>query len=417
MRNSIRMRTTEQMRGWTYPSLIYFIGLVITATYVFTTKYYTVCDAGRQYEIYLAFINLGHWEDLGEIYGLQMSALWTTYIPAMLQRLTGLDPLVLFNGYNCAMIPFLPVVCYFIAKRFMSNQYAFLTSFFVMAQVVFLQGASIPRNIIALIFLGLVIVVAFNLNWSLKRKALAIISLCLAMVISHYTTVYLCIITLVVVLSASQLLKLLRKIMVTHRAVLGLACITLVLGSIVWLGIIVSYPTERGMGVAQGIIKGNTDPISVTSSTGDRLPAIIDIGTRDKIIQVALGRTNPEGDTTFSFSIVTFILSWLTIGLMSFGLYKAVRNPLDREYTVLAVVSYLAIVATVLIPYASQSYGIERVYQQALVVIAPFFVLGCMGVASRLKLKPLYIIMPVLIPYFYLMATTGVIHSLTGVAG
>ena len=100
---------------------------------------------------------------------------------------------------------------------------------------------------------------------------------------------------------------------------------------------------------------------------------------------------------------------------MSYGLYKATRTQLNREYTILAVVSYLAIVATVLIPYASQSYGIERVYQQALVVISPFFVLGCIRIANRVKLKPLYIILPILLPYFYLMATTGVIHSLTGV--
>jgi len=200
------------------------------------------------------------------------------------------------------------------------------------------------------------------------------------------------------------------------RYQLGLlvACCALFIGvGAVHIGL-TKYPLEQALVVigwvpsSQVIVNlPNSEPViqSVTSLSG-----------RDKIIQAALGIQNPDGDTKFSFNWGTLLSNWLVVGIMSYGLLMTIRKRylVGVEYLILSLVSYLMILATVAVPVLSRFYGIERVYYQALVVLAVYFVIGVRDIAKRLRVQSIPAILVVLEPYGYFLYAGGMIHSILG---
>ena len=138
------------------------------------------------------------------------------------------------------------------------------------------------------------------------------------------------------------------------------------------------------------------------------------MSSREEVVQVAFGKTlpimNPAQKTEFVFS-------WLTILIMTYGLFVAVRSmrsKLGESLTALMAVCYCMILAGIALPYLSNNYGIARIYQMALVPLSLCFVIGAVDVARRLRIPGEAVLAVVLIPYF--LCTSGLMHSFMGLS-
>lgn len=411
--------------AWIYPSIIYLMGITITLVYAFTTNYTEVSDTAREYFLYATVIDngfLAFWEivtgSVQRVISLQSSCLSSTLFPAILQKITGIEPLLFFKLYSSFIIPILPVAVYFIARRFTSNLHAFLVAVLFMGQVCFLQAPSIARSNMALLFFALSLLVILHPDLSKRVRFPALFVLATGMVISHYGTTFASLFILGTTGVTVSLWWLIKRRQLPYRNSILVVCLSLIIGITVWYGFITHTPLTEGISFIE---RSTSTEVTVSPEGSDTQEyyEITELSSRDKIIQAALGTKNPDGDTTFTFNWALFVFSWLTVMLMSYGLlitllkWRRVKV-VPLEYLVLSIIGYVTIIGVVALPMVSRGYGIERTYYQMLVFLGIYFIFGCSDIAQRLKLKAYMVILPVLLPYFYFTYTTGIIHSITG---
>jgi len=417
--------TTKQ---WFYPSIIYLIGMAIVPTFALTyPNYIAVGDVGQEYWIYTFVINGGDlqslWDWTMSPYALQSTCLSVTLFPALLQKATGIEPLLLYKLYTYSLLPLLPVVVYFIAKRFMSNLYAFLATTFFIGQVCFLHAPAMTRSNIASIFFALALLVILHTEMRKRVKFPILFILSTGIILSHYSTAYVSLLLLGATGTAVLLWQLIKKVQSPYRNSILVTCLSLMVGITVWHGLITHAPWDYAVELITSSTSTSFIPPGDTpgDTPGDPVQEyeITDIASRDKITQAAFGIKNPNGDTEFNFNWTTFVLNWLVIILMSYGLLITLirwhkKKAVPLEYLILSIMGYITIAGTVILPYVSRAYGIERTYYQMLVFLGIYFIFGCADIAKRLRLKPYMLIIPVLIPYFYYTYVYGIIHSTTG---
>ena len=83
-----------------------------------------------------------------------------------------------------------------------------------------------------------------------------------------------------------------------------------------------------------------------------------------------------------------------------------------EEELVLVMVCSAILVLTAVLPYVSRGYDMERTYSQMITVLSTFFVIGGIIVAKTVRVKPPWVMLLVLVPFF--LSTSGVIYQLQG---
>ena len=402
-------------RRWFYPSIIYLMSIAIALIYIFRyPNFLSLNDLTREYTIYSALVGGGNLSSFWGVapFGLQSSCLSTTLFPALLQKIMHIEPLLFYKLYSAFAPSFLPLVVFFIVKKFTSNFHAFLVSVFFMGQIVFLNAPSIARTNIATLFFALSLLTILTPSLSRKAKFPILFFLVIGMVVSHYSVAYISLFILGATLVIGLLWQLVRKVLLPHKSSILVVCLSLIVGLTVWYGLITQTPWHNAVDFAKNVATMNF-PSPVGSESGNK---ITDLTNRDAITQAAFGVKNPNGNTAFSFSWEAFSINWLVIIVMSYGLLITLmrwrsEKAVPLEYLVLSIVGYAMIATVVIVPYVSRVYGIERVYFQMMVFLAIYFVFGCSDIAKRLRLKPYMVILPMLSLYFYFTYIIGMIHK------
>jgi len=382
----------------TYPILVYLLGFAVVLKYILTTNYLGGATTCSEFALYLHYTTGAEWHPMVYPFGLQNSCLPVAWLPARLQIITGVDPVLFYKIYHALLLPLLPVVAYFVFRRFLTTHYALIGSLFVIGTVTFLQSPSMARTTIALIFYTLLLLVFFNKE--VKHRALLVVGLSVLLVLSHYTTAYLAIL---IFNSLSLVLAIRWVIQKKGGRQLGislLAVVILISCGIFWYGQVNKYALYK-IGMRTSAVTNTIE------QTGD----VADLSSRDKIIQVAFGVQNPDGDTIFQLNWWLFGVSWLVVGLIIWGMAHSVfRKELPAEFLMLSAICFVLIISTILIPGVSRGYGIERVFYQCTPLFGVLLVKG----TSSLGKYSWAALLPLILAYGYLNMNYGVIHSLIG---
>jgi len=346
----------------------------------------------------------GRWA-MVENHGLLSSCLPTTIVPALIQRATGVDPLLVYKWYSIILLPLLPVVVFLLASRFINKRYAFWVGLFFMAQIYFLHAPAYARVNIALIFFGLALLVLYSsLSYKWKIPLLGVTAT--GITLSHYGTAFASLFifgAVVLWLLGRWLCKKVRG-----NGLIPTAALFCFIG--VSVGIWHAGVTYTPWVQARSFVVNTARVESPTEGASDR--GLFDMSSREEVVQVAFGKTlptmNPARRTEFAFS-------WLTILIMTYGLFvvvRSIRGKLGESLTALIVVCYCMILAGIALPHLSLWYGIARIYYMALVPLSLCFAIGAIDIAKRVKVPAELVLSAILIPYF--LCTTGVIHTLMG---
>ena len=204
--------------------------------------------------------------------------------------------------------------------------------------------------------------------WSLFTGHLTVMLIfSILLILSHYGTS--CHFTVIAVLSTATAVFFTEW---THLAVLSVFLIVLIY---LWF-----YKLKPSTGTvistfAAGTVSVNSNTLKTQVSTARYYKIVEDksplrnffrIWYRESVVQAAFGVTLK----TASFLQRTeFVLSWTIVLTVSIGL---VLMPVPVLYKILASVSYLLILWTLLIPHMSVWYGISRVWFVSLIFLAPF---------------------------------------------
>ena len=408
---------------WAIPLTIFTVAFGISLHYAFTTNFLTACDAVRDYWLYNFYRSHPLWIPMTEEYGLQNTALFSSYFPAMLQRITHLSPEIFFKVYLSLGVALVPVITYFIAKLFTGKRYAIFGSIFVVGWVCFYQGGSFARSNFAMVIYGELILVMLSF-WRTKYKYLASGALALLLPFTHYGAAIIGAVVLIGVLVLSLLKRHWR-----NARYAGVILLVLVVSFSIWQGI-ANHSVWRysSLAVSDATLAAATGQSDVPRFAGDVVASdnlvpvrsgwtdiLLSLSSRDKITQAFFGSSNPDNAVdNFTLNWWMFGFAWMTVMLMLYGIYKVLRGDYPVLYRQLVFLSLCAIGLTILIPQISRGYGIEKVYYQALMVTAPCLVVGGQVLARKLRLPAWVLLGAVLIPYVGLMWRFGVIPSVLG---
>ncbi len=393
-------------------AIIYGLGVFLLWHYAFTVDYTTFGDARREYIVYLQYTVTGQWEAVPN-HGLLSSCVTTTYFPALIQRMTGAEPLLVYKWFSIVTLPLLSVLVYLLASRFINKSLAFWAALFFMSQIHFIEAPAYARTQVALIFFTVILLIVFgNLKVSEREKAMILTFSALMLVISHYGTTYMVLPLFVVTGAGVAVLRLAKKHKGSALKLLVVACFALLLIVGVWHGIVIRTPANAMSQVAEVLVTGERP--SWYSDDSEDGGGFFDLATRDVVISVALGTTLSDMNTA---QRVEFALSWSILLLLSYGLLLAVfkkyiRDKLGLSFVVFLLCCYLIIAFGVLAPYLSRIYGMVRIYYTALIPLSICLVVALGDLAKRMRMPANLLIFLVVGPYF--LCTSGLLHSFIG---
>ncbi len=405
------------------PIILYLIGLGVAIGFSLNVDYTSISDASREYEIYMNIIKTGNWHPM---VGYPLSSCVTILcIPAFIQRLLHTDPLLTYKIVHIVMVSFLPIVAYFLAKNYVSWKYSLISVGLLMAHPYSWQEPKVARTSIAVIFFTLLVLVMFSNKLSVKFKIPLLLVCSMGIVTSSYAITYATMFILSVSWLIIMLLYVVKKVKFDHKLALTIALYSMILTSAVWLGLVAKTPWAEAKSFAENSLEIEQfdqhsqvitldDSIEKQPSSKDSnvVNGFLDVSNREWAVQAAFGRTLPYANTPQK---IEFVFSWMVVLTLTYGMFVAVKRKMFKpEYLVLACVSYLTILLTIVIPYLSIYYSAVRVYFQVLVVIGICFVVGGMDLSKRLKLKSAVI--PLFVLIFYSLCTSGILHQFFGIS-
>jgi hypothetical protein len=394
------------------PTALFMAGLAVGFYYAFSTNYLTVYDASRDYWLYNYYRLNPVWHPMNDLYGLQNTAIFSSYIPGLVQWATKLQAEIFFKGYTVVAIALVPVVVYLISRLIVNRWYSVFSAVYTIGWVAFYQGGSFARLNFAGLIYGLFTLVL--LSDRSNRHKIAYGSILAGLLpLAHYGTAFIALLAL-----GGSLLVLLAFRKWRQVASVGVCVMVLTLSLGVWQVVInkqawqnlTAIVQDTELMVQQGV---GADVILRTDlPTGSNQPS--SIMSRDRVTQAAFGVSNPDNAGVFQLNWWLLGFAWLTVMLMLYGCWFIFWGRYPLLFKSLMVFSLLAIGLTLLIPQVSRGYGLEKVFYQAIVVVGVGLIVGGERLSKRLHIPAYVLLSFALLPYVGLMWRYGVIPSVLG---
>ncbi len=365
--------------------LIIYLATIIGLLY-YNLAYPPINDGVKEYETFL--LNLDHdWEYRRTLVN---SSLITTWLPAMVARIPGLDAITIFRITPPIFYALMPAFTYLIARRYLAVRYAVVASLVVMTNSHILFFPDIGRvGVSVTFFAGMIWALLHNRLWWAIVFALLV-------VFSHYGTALIAMgLTLACwtgyLVWKKQLLKQYLIVFCVLVASIGIWHF--------WISsysgwVMFTYGIQEDMPWATGDIIG-------PNWHGDWLSP----RDREPAVQNALG----IGVDSIP-KLIEVLANWTVVGATTLGLWVFLRNKsIENIAKIMALSLWALIVFTVIVPWLSVFYGGMRVFFTALPILALCFPLGVKRVAGWVRVKPL-VLCGVALTLFAL-STSGVVYQ------
>lgn len=203
-------------------------------------------DIASEYHAMQQTVLAGVWHTshVGDAYGAMLSV---TVLPAELHAVSGLPALLVFKVVYPALCALLPVVIFHLARRVISQRWAFAAAAFTVAQETFFQQMpGLARQEIAILLFAVLVVALLDDRLPRRAQMVLVALLGLGMAVSHYSTTYFAIVMLAVALVLQWIVSWFRngpRVSVS----LVIAVVTVAACAGVWYGLV----TQSASNVSQ----------------------------------------------------------------------------------------------------------------------------------------------------------------------
>jgi len=394
-----------------YQIAIILISFIIVFQYAYSFDLHDNSDAAREYSVMLQMAEENTWR-VAHNETLLRSCMFTTYLPAMIHRHFGLPAENVYRYFPLLFMIWTPLIVFLMARRYLSDGLSLFSAMIFMAQNYYLWAAGFARIGIAVMFLALVIWLAYRDKQTWKSYAL--IGVVAALIpLAHYGTAFYSI----ALFSIWFGIKLIAKAFIrqyAHNPKLRTVLVVLLplcLMTVIWLGFVMHQPLKYGSNVvetaiteiAQGIAQDNTPSNTEVKGEG----GLFSMESRGPVVQVAFGKTFPTMNVA---QRIEFVFSWLIILTMSFGVLSMVVKRKPMRWLILA--AYLLVLAGIISPYLSNAYGVTRIYYSSSIVLMVGLGYGMAYISQKVKVPAVAVGLFLFLPYF--LCTTGLMHLMFG---
>ena len=393
--------------------IIYSVAFALTASFSLRSWDNEIKADGdffREYAVYKQAI-AGQLNLRSDQNRLLESCFFSTILPALIQRMTKIDPGLLFKIFPSAFSALMPAFVYLTVRQYLDVQYSLIAAILVISNFYFLYDSNIGRVGIALGF-------ASGMVWVLLAgNAWLSILFAIAMILSHYGTTYL-------MLYVIGLTWLVLLVIGQDTLRFAVALVTIGAGVFLWHFVIVKRTGKIIVRAFLGMVfnpKSDTlkRPISCAVIPGitrveeadNWVQGFFRLEHREAGVQVAFGKTWRFMNIAQK---IEWVLSWLIVLFLTAGLgIAAQQGGFTIEFVVLGIIFYSAILLAIAIPHLSVFYGALRVYFSSLIVLAPCFVFGVKIISESVGLNG-YLVAWFII-FWYALAVSGWLHRMMGI--
>ena len=171
-------------KSWFIPLIIWLLSLYSSLLYSF--RHFTITsDSLLEYNTYILFIRQGYWSPA--IDNMLSSALWTTYVPSVIQRATNINEEYLYRLWLAIVVSFLPMVVYLLVSKYTSKAVSVGIAIIVFTSFYYQGYAEYARMLIAITMAVCLLTSILNRS---RWKYLLIVLSASGLIIAHYSTAY-----------------------------------------------------------------------------------------------------------------------------------------------------------------------------------------------------------------------------------
>jgi uncharacterized membrane protein len=430
---SVLLWWRAHLRDSVVSASVYLLGLSLLLATSLRGWYITGHDVQREFRVFQLTKDHGVW-NIGSFRDAYNACLSITILPTELWQLIRVDDPYIYKVFFQLVFAMCPVLVYLLARRYWSKRVAILSVvYFVGLPTFFTDMPFLNRQEIAFLYLGLAFLAMSRREWSVLHRRLVMIVCAVGIALSHYSTTYIFIGTLVIGLLAEygNLLwgwlrrrhrgstdRSVRVWADTARAVTLSVVIATGLMAFVWGGVITHTATGvtttiREALPAAGGAHSVDSSYSLFSGGGPSnqelldkyrkktlherkteqvglylpLPKVVDYSTHAlntvSLPATATGRALSDVNVPASTvnSVVRGLASrgeqiFILLGLAALAFLGWRRRQVGRDFYFVGLASVVMVGAVTVLPGLSVSYGLLRSLQQALFLVAPVLVIG-----------------------------------------
>jgi uncharacterized membrane protein len=343
-----------------------------------------------------------HTAHSGDAYGAMLSV---TVLPAELHFLSGVPDLLVFSIVYPAIGALLPVAVFTLARRILSRRWAFVAGTFIIASA-FHDLPVVARQEIATVFFAALLAAMLDARVSRRARWALVVLLSLEMVLSHYTTTYLAISLIGLMLPLQWVMSWFREVpRVTGAS--AIAFVVTLAGAVIWYSQVTHFNSglgplaqalktqgldvlpgrTRGAGLLAAYLQGNTLPPITPAHYAQLVHAsyalhnpwitpLPDAGLPQYALQNPPLATSPPKSLAInnSLNLIWVIIQQLTNVLSAVGaLLMALRRKapvMTWQVGLLAIVAVMWLTMIKLSATLANFYNWDRALLQALTLLA-----------------------------------------------
>ena len=344
--------STKLMPAHLYPVAVFSIALAFLWHNSLISNHLTGYDIFSEYYYYSQVVQNGYWDQaIPHTYNAMLSI---AILPAVYTYFLNISGEAVFKIVYPLLYALVPLALYTICYKQLSSRQAFASSFFFMSIYVFyLTMTSLARQMVAELFFVLLIMLIIDKQITSSRKILFIL-FGASLVVSHYSLSY--IFMAFLILSVIMLYKFKeRKSQITIYAVILFSVICL----------------------AWYVFVSSSAPLHSIVDLGKRIyqnvgANFLDMFSRDATLYFA----TPSQNTVHLINRIVYYLMLFFTAVGANRLLTGRNNSFSREYLAFAAGSYALLAACIIVPFFSQALNANRMFHMAIIILAPFSILG-----------------------------------------
>jgi uncharacterized membrane protein len=351
-----------------YPIAVVSISLSLLFHYSLAGYYINGFDSRIEYYMQNLVVKQGFWDPYRPAHDYN-SMLAVTILPAIYSTFVKVDGTAVFKIIWPILFSLASLCLYQAYRQQIAAKNAFLAVlYFTIITTVVASMITIPRQEIAIFFLTLLVLLLLDKELPKLHRVILYMIFSMSIVVSHYTSAYFLIFCIAGALVIFPLFK--RK---GYLISYGFATL-LVVATFAW------YMFTTNSSIFSALVNVGTMVSHVF------ITEILNISSRETVFMLSAKVMHPLMFVTRYLMLLFQVFVAVGLGAVILK-YKSIK--LDNDYFALSLVSFLVLVACVVVPYLSDFVGVERIYALATPLLAPFWVFG--GELSLQLLGPLFV--------------------------
>jgi len=343
------------------------ISLSLILSFTLTSSNLIGWDIHGEYYQFTQVITNGTWDSSQALH--YNAAVSISILPTIIDLVTTLNGVRIFKFVFPIIFSMVPVVVYKFYRRFLKPQFAFMAVFLFMSYPAFYQElVELGREEVAQLILVLLLLLFLSPRISRKRSGtFMVVGLTVGLVLAHYSLTY-------IYLAMLAFSYIFARI---SRRVLSLDSLTILLSIVIaisWylfvasgstLSTLVQFISYVNNGIFQDFFTTSSRPVQVLQAFG--------------LASVRAG----------ALHVLNRFIQYLVLAGMFFGFIvvtcKRQKNDAERKMVPLITMGVVMMGMSVLIPFFAAGLNLSRIFQIALISLAPCLIYGTEKIQSVLR--------------------------------